>query len=69
MTEAQWKELAALPDWALHDFVTEDDSSQRKHAALHLLAIRRNKAMERVAMWSAIAAGLAALVAAIQLLK
>ena len=69
MTEEHWKELVALPDWALHDFVTETDASQRKHASLHILAMRRNKVIERVAMWSAIAAALAAIVSAIQLLK
>lgn len=69
MDKAEWDEMVKLSDWELHSFVTERDSSQRKHAAVHILAMRRNKALERVALWSAIAAGLSALVAVLQLLK
>lgn len=67
MTKQEWEQLQALPDWELHDFVTERESSQRRHAAQHILAMRRNRAIERVTMWSAMAAGLAAVAAIVQL--
>jgi hypothetical protein len=69
MEKDEWDQLQALPDWQLHDFVTERESSQRRHAAQHILSMRRNKAMERVTMWSAIAAGLAAIASIAQLFK
>lgn len=69
MDKATWDSLDAMTDWDLLDFTTERDSSQRKHAAQHILAMRRNKALERVAMWSAIAAALSAVVAVAQLFK
>ena len=69
MEKSEWEELSKLSDRELFDFVTEKDSSQRKHAALHLLEMRRGRVMQRVAMWSAIAAFLSAIVAVAQLLK
>jgi len=69
MEKQQYDELAALPDWKLMEFMTERNHSERAHAAGHLLQMRRNKVMERTAMYSAIATLLAALVAVIQLFK
>lgn len=69
MEKTEWDSLEALADWQLMDFSTEKDNSQRKHAAMHILAMRRNRAMERVTMYSAIAAFFAAIAAFAQLLK
>jgi hypothetical protein len=62
--------LEKLSDRELFDFVTESDASQRKHVAVHLLELRRNreltraaKSSARAACWAAIIAGVAAVVA------
>ena len=68
MEKQQYAEMAREPDWKLMEFMTERNSERAK-AAEHLLQMRRNKVMERAAMYSAIAALLAALVAVIQLFK
>lgn len=68
MNKQDWDHLNTLPEWDLLDFATENNS-QRAHAALHMLAMRRNKVMERVSMYSAIAAALSAVTALVQLLK
>lgn len=69
MEKEIWDDMTSMQDWQLLDFVTEKESSQRRHAAEHILAMRRNKVMERVAMWSAIAAALAAIASIAQLFK
>jgi hypothetical protein len=68
MEKKDWDEYTAMPEWQLMDFATEHNS-QRAHAALHILAMRRNKALERIAMYSAMAAALSAVTALAQLLK
>lgn len=68
MEKKDWDDFNAMPEWALLDFATEHNS-QRAQAALHILAMRRNKLMERVALYSAIAAALSAITALAQLLK
>lgn len=69
MEQKEWESLNAMQDRELLDFATETHGSQRMHAAAHILAMRRNRVMERVAMWSAIAAGLSFGVAFLQLFK
>jgi hypothetical protein len=65
MDHKGYQYLENLSDRELFDFVTEADSSQRKHAAVHLLELRRNQEMTRAAKSSARAAWLAALIAGI----
>ena len=57
--------LEKLTDSELFDFITEKDSSQRKWIAMHLLELRRNKAVTSAARSSAIAAWFAAIVAGV----
>ncbi|MET0331250.1 MAG: hypothetical protein ABW154_07460 [Dyella sp.] len=65
MNHKEYQYLEDLSDRELFDFVTEADSSQRKHVAVHLLELRRNQEMTRVAKSSARAAWLAALIAGV----
>lgn len=69
MERDEWQALEAMTDAQLLDFMTELPNSQRRHAAEHILAMRRGKLMERIGMWSAIAAALSAFVAVLQLFK
>lgn len=48
--------LERLPSEKLYEFVTEKDFSERKHAALHILEMRRNEPLRRAAESSAAAA-------------
>ena len=57
--------LDRLSDRELFDFVTEKDSSQRKWVAMHLLEVRRNRAIASAAKSSAVAAWVAAAVAGV----
>jgi len=57
--------LDRLSDRELFDFVTEKDSSQRKWVAMHLLEVRRNRAIASAAKSSAVAAWVAAVVAGV----
>ena len=63
MTEDEYKQIGALEDRQLYDFVTEIDSSQRKWVAIHLLEQRRNAALVAASKSSARAAWLAAAIA------
>jgi hypothetical protein len=63
MEQTQYDELAKKPDRELYDFVTEQDSSQRKWVALHMLEERRNAVLTAAAKSSARAAWLAAAIA------
>jgi hypothetical protein len=63
MEQTQYDELVKLSDRELYDFVTENDSSQRKWVALHLLEQRRNAILTDAAKSSAHAAWVAAAVA------
>lgn len=63
MEDKLYRDLQALSDRELFDFITETDASQRKWVALHLLELRRNKAIASAAKSSAIAAWVAAIVA------
>lgn len=63
MEDKLYRDLQALSDRELFDFITETDASQRKWVALHLLELRRNKAIASAAKSSAIAAWVATIVA------
>ena len=63
MESRDYERLEQLTDRELFDFVTETDASQRKWVAMHLLELRRNRAIASAAKSSAIAAWVAALVA------
>lgn len=63
MEDKLYRDLQALSDRELFDFITETDASQRKWVALHLLELRRNKAIASAAKSSAVAAWVAAIVA------
>jgi len=63
MTEEEYKQIDALQDRELYDYVTEKDSSQRKWVAIHLLEQRRNAALVAASKSSARAAWLAAAIA------
>lgn len=63
MTEDEYKQIDALKDRELYDFVTEKDSSQRKWVAIHLLEQRRNAALVAASKSAARAAWLAAAIA------
>lgn len=65
MDKEQFRQLDQLSDAELFDFVTENDSSQRKWIALHLLELRRNRELTGAAKSSARAAWLAAAIAGI----
>lgn len=65
MDKEQFRQLERLSDMELFDFVTENESSQRKWVALHLLELRRNRELTGAAKSSARAAWLAAAVAGI----
>ena len=65
MEQKDFEYLEKLSDRELFDFVTETDSSQRKHVAVHLLELRRNMELTRAAKSSARAAWLAAIIAGI----
>ena len=65
MKNEDYENLEKLSDSELFDFVTEKDSSQRKWVAMHLLEVRRNKAIANAAKSSAIAAWIAAIVAGV----
>jgi hypothetical protein len=67
MDETLFRELTAMKDRELFDFVTEKDSSQRKWAAMYILETRRAKISSRAAIASAIAAAFAASAALISL--
>lgn len=69
MNKDEWDSLIQMADRELMDFTTETDSSQRKHAAMHILAMRRNKVMERVTLYAAIAAFCSVVVSVLQLLR
>jgi hypothetical protein len=58
-----YEDLTKKSDHELYDFITENDSSQRKWVAVHLLELRRNQELTKAAKASAVAAWLAALVA------
>lgn len=60
MKNEDYEQLEKLSDSELFDFITEKDSSQRKWVAMHLLELRRNKAVTSAARSSAIAAWVAA---------
>ena len=60
-----YKQLEQLTDHQLFDFVTEKESSQRRWVAMHLLELRRNRALAIAARSSAIAAWVAAAVAGV----
>lgn len=60
-----YERLDQLTDRELFDFVTEKDSSQRKWVAMHLLEVRRNRAIASAARSSALAAWAAAVVAGV----
>lgn len=63
MKRSEYEQLENLTDRELFHFVTEKESSQRKWVAMHLLELRRNKAITKAAKSSAIAAWVAAAVA------
>ncbi len=63
MEKFEYDQLAKLSDRELYDFVTENDSSQRKWVALHMLEQRRNAVLTQAAQSSARAAWLAAVIA------
>jgi hypothetical protein len=63
MEQTEYDQLAKLSDRELYDFVTEQDSSQRKWVALHMLEERRNAVLTAAAKSSARAAWLAAAIA------
>lgn len=63
MEKSEYDHLAKLSDRELYDFVTENDSSQRKWVSLHLLEQRRNTVLTQAAKSSARAAWLAAAIA------
>ena len=65
MKNEDYEQLEKLSDSELFDFITEKDSSQRKWIAMHLLELRRNKAVTSAARSSAIAAWFAAIVAGV----
>jgi hypothetical protein len=65
MDSKGYEELERLSDRDLFDYVTEKDSSQRKWAAMHLLELRRNRALVSAARSSAFAAWVATLVAGV----
>nr|WP_316639114.1 hypothetical protein [uncultured Roseateles sp.] len=65
MNGTDYELLEKLTDRELFDFVTETDASQRKWVAMHLLEMRRNKAIASAAKSSAIAAWVAAAVAGV----
>lgn len=65
MDKEQFRQLEQFSDMELFDFVTENDSSQRKWVALHLLELRRNRELTGAAKSSARAAWLAVAVAGI----
>ena len=65
METKDYEQLERLTDRELFDFVTETDASQRKWVAMHLLELRRNRAIASAARSSAIAAWVAALVAGV----
>jgi len=47
MEPETFKQFSAMPDEQLFGYVTEKDSSQNKHVAMHLLDIRRNEPLRR----------------------
>lgn len=53
MDDMEFEKFKKLPDSKLFDFVTEKDSSQRRHVAAHLLELRRNQELTRAARSSA----------------
>jgi len=65
MKNEDYEQLEKLSDSELFDFITEKDSSQRKWVAMHLLELRRNKAVTSAARSSAIAAWFAAILAGV----
>lgn len=65
MEKDEFAHLEKLSDRELFDFVTENDSSQRKWVAMHLLELRRNIELTRAARSSAKAAWLAAIIAGV----
>lgn len=65
MEQVEYQQLAKCTDRELYDFVTENDSSQRKWVALHLLEQRRNAVLASAAKSSARAAWIAAIIAGI----
>lgn len=65
MKEEEFKQLEKLTDRELFDYFTENDSSQRKWVAQHLLELRRNRELTQAAKSSARAAWLAAIIAGI----
>ncbi len=68
MELTDYDRLERLPDRELFDFLTETDASQRKWVAIHLLEMRRNRALTSAARSSAIAAWVAAALALISAL-
>jgi hypothetical protein len=69
-----FKQMSVMPDEKLFEFVTERDSSQRRHVAEHILEMRRTlplhraaEASAKAAIWSAIAAFISAVVAIVAL--
>ncbi len=67
MEANEYASLEKLTDRELFDFVTENDGSQRKWVASHLLELRRNEALAKAAKSSAVAAWIAALIAGISM--
>jgi hypothetical protein len=51
-----FKQMNAMPDEKLFEFVTEVEHSQKRHAAMHILEIRRTEPLRRAAEQSADAA-------------
>lgn len=65
MEKKDFEYFEGLSDRELFDFVTETDASQRKHVAIHLLELRRNRELTKAARSSARAAWLAAIIAGV----
>lgn len=56
MQPETYKQFNAMPDEKLFEYVTERESSQSRHVAMHILEIRRTEPLRRAAEQSAAAA-------------
>jgi hypothetical protein len=56
MQSETYKTFQAFPDEKLFEYVTERESSQHRHVAMHILEMRRNEPLRRAAELSAEAA-------------
>lgn len=70
------KQMNGMPDEKLFEVVTEREHSPKRHAAMHILEIRRTEPLRRAAQqsadaarWAMIAAFLSAIAAFIALLR